>query len=94
MSVAGGENRKTELKEMTTETKLMGFVRRSKIGGALKLSVSQNAFESAERYVTSDGTEYVGMIINLNRLRNLLNGEQEVTAISQIVEGPAAEEAS
>ncbi len=82
------------VEKMTTETKLMGFVRRSNNGGALKLSVSQNAFETAERYVTSDGTEYVGMIINLNRLRNLLSGEQEVTAISQIVDGPAPEKAS
>ena len=79
---------------MTTESKLMGFVRRSRNGGALKVSVNQNAFESAERYHTSDGTEYVGMIINLNRLRNLLNGEQEVTAINQIVDGHAPEKAS
>lgn len=76
---------------MTKETKLMGFVRRSNNGGALKLSVSQKAFEGADRYVTSDGTEYVGMIINLNRLRNILNGEQEVTAINQLTgeESPA-----
>jgi hypothetical protein len=79
---------------MTTESKLMGFVRRSRNGGALKVSVNQNAFESAEKYQTSDGTEYVGMIINLNRLRNLLNGEQEVTAINQIVESAPQEKAS
>jgi hypothetical protein len=79
---------------MTTESKLMGFVRRSRNGGALKLSVNQNAFDTAEKYKTSDGTEYVGMIINLNRLRNLLNGEQEVTAINQIVDSAAPEEAS
>ncbi len=72
----------------------MGFVRRSRNGGALKVSVNQNAFESAEKYQTSDGTEYVGMIINLNRLRNLLNGEQEVTAINQIVESAPQEKAS
>ena len=78
---------------MTTETKLMGFVRRSNNGGALKLSVNQKAFEGAEKYVTSDGTEYVGMIINLNRLRNILNGEQEVTSISQL-SGEVSEEAS
>lgn len=72
----------------------MGFVRRSNNGGALKLSVSQKAFEGADRYVTSDGTEYVGMIINLNRLRNILNGEQEVTAISQLTGEDSPAEAS
>jgi len=76
---------------MRTESKLMGFVRRSRNGGALKVSVAQSAFDSAKRYKTSDGTEYVGMIINLNKLRSLLSGEQEVTSISQIVEGPSSE---
>ncbi len=74
---------------MNPKTKLMGYVRRSRNGGALKVSVSKKAIENAERYKTSDGTEYVGMIINLNKLRSLLSGEQEVTSISQILQVPA-----
>lgn len=70
---------------MSANSTLMGYVRRSRNGGALKVSVSRNAFESAARYRTQDGTEYVGMIINLNKLRSLLSGEQEVAAISQIL---------
>lgn len=70
---------------MSNNSTLMGYVRRSRNGGALKVSVSRNAFENATRYRTQDGTEYVGMIINLNKLRSLLSGEQEVTAISQIL---------
>ncbi len=73
---------------MVVETRLMGYVRRSRNGGAIKLSVARDAFTSAERYKSADGTEYVGMIINLNKLRNLLTGEQEVTAINQLTEGP------
>lgn len=69
----------------------MGYVRRSNNGGALKVSVSEDAFEKAQRYQTQDGKSYVGMIINLNKLRNLLAGEQEVTNISQLVEAPTEE---
>lgn len=76
---------------MTTKSNLMGFVRRSNNGGALKVSVSKDAFESANRYVSSDGSEYVGMIINLNKLRNLLSGDQEVTNICQIFEDSSQE---
>lgn len=64
----------------------MGFVRRSRNGGAIKLSIAQNAFDDARKYRSADGTEYVGMIINLNKLRCLLTGEQEVTAVNQIWE--------
>ncbi|MBN1389033.1 MAG: hypothetical protein JXA22_00140 [Candidatus Thermoplasmatota archaeon] len=74
---------------MVVESRLMGFVRRSRNGGAIKLSIARDAFSSAEKYQSSDGTEYVGMVINLNKLRSLLTGEQEVTAISQLVEAPA-----
>ncbi|MFW3146178.1 MAG: hypothetical protein ACMUIE_05150 [Thermoplasmatota archaeon] len=70
---------------MVVESKLMGFVRRSRNGGAIKVSIAQDAFDSAQRYRSADGTEYVGMIINLNKLRCLLTGEQEVTAVNQLV---------
>ena len=68
------------------ESRLMGFVRRSRNGGAIKLSIANDAFNEADKYTSSDGTEYVGMIINLNKLRTLLTGEQEVTAINQLVD--------
>ncbi len=76
---------------MSQEAKLMGFVRRSRNGGAIKLSIADEAFRTAERYKSADGTEYVGMIINLNKLRTLLTGEQEVTAINQLVNDPTPE---
>ena len=79
---------------MVVKSNLMGFVRRSNNGGALKVSVSKDAFESANRYTSADGTEYVGMIIRLNRLRNILSGEQEVTNICQLLEDGQSEAAS
>jgi hypothetical protein len=89
--LAAVDEQTTEVCKMVVETRLMGYVRRSRNGGAIKLSVARDAFSHAERYKGADGTEYVGMIINLNKLRNLLRGEQEVTAINQLVEGPTPE---
>ncbi|MGA1821812.1 MAG: hypothetical protein ACMUIG_04735 [Thermoplasmatota archaeon] len=76
---------------MEKTSNLMGYVRRSRNGGALNVSVAEEAFEQAERYETADGTKYVGMIINLNKLRNILAGDQEVTNISQLVSEPIEE---
>lgn len=69
---------------MTNETKLMGYVRRSNNGGAIKVSISENAFSDARKYESANGERYVGMIINLNKLRGLLTGERDVTSISQL----------
>ncbi len=66
------------------KSELMGFVRRTKSGKALRLSISTEAFKKAERYTTQDGTEFVPMIINLSRIYQLLEGEKEVTNVSQI----------
>ena len=71
---------------MSTRNDLMGYVRRSNNGGAIKVSVDQDAFNKAERYEGADGKSYVSMVINLTKLRSLLLGEQEVTSISQLIE--------
>jgi hypothetical protein len=71
---------------MTNESKLMGYVRRSNNGGAIKISISESSFTDARKYQSASGERYVGMIINLNKLRSLLSGEREVTSISQIVD--------
>lgn len=68
------------------KSELMGFVRRTESGKALKLSISVDAFNKAERNVTRDGTEFVHMVVNLQRIYQLLEGEKEVTNISQIIE--------
>jgi hypothetical protein len=67
-----------------TKTDLMGFVRKSKNGNALKLSISAEAFEKAQRYTTQDGQEFVAMIIPLARVQQVLDGYKEVTSVSQI----------
>lgn len=63
---------------------LIGYVRRSKGGNALKVNISAHAFEKAQRYMSKNGEEFVGLVVNLDRLREVITGEREVTSICQI----------
>ena len=68
------------------KSELLGYVRRSNNGKALKLSVNADAFNKAERYTTQDGQEYVAMIIRLDSIYQLIEGQKDVTNITQIVQ--------
>ena len=65
---------------------LIGFVRKSKSGNALNLSVSVDAFEKAERYTSSKGGEYVSLVIRLSKLWDLINGRREVISVNQLID--------
>ncbi len=69
-----------------SKSNLVGYVRRSNAGGAVKVSINSDAFSDCETYVTSDGQEYVPLVISLNALNKVLNGERVVTTISQIID--------
>lgn len=71
------ETKKTETKneENTANSMLIGYVRRSNAGGALKLSINTSAF--------ADCSTYVPLIISLNALNKVLSGERAVTTVSQ-----------
>ena len=69
-----------------SKSNLVGYVRRSNAGGAIKVSINSDAFSDCETYVTSDGQEYVPLVISLNALNKDLNGERVVTTISQIID--------
>ena len=73
-----------EMNENEPKSNLVGYVRRSNAGGAIKVSINSDAFSDCETYVTSDGQEYVPLVISLNALNKVLNGERVVTIISQI----------
>ena len=68
-----------------TKSELLGYVRRSNNGKALKISVNAEAFNNAERYTTSDGQEYVAMVIRLDKIYELIEGQKDVTNITQIL---------
>lgn len=80
------EQTKTEAKQMNEETKstLVGYARKSNAGGAIKLSINTSAFSDCATYVTSDGQAYVPLIIPINALQRVLNGERAVTTVTQI----------
>jgi|LGVD01.1.fsa_nt_gb hypothetical protein len=67
------------------ESKLIGYVRKSNNGNALKLNISAEAFEEAQRYTTQDGKEYVNLITNLEKIKEIIDDQREVTSISQIL---------
>jgi len=81
-------NTELEPQEQTTQmnSTLVGYVRRSNAGGALKLSVNASAFADCKTYVTSDGQAYVPLVISLNSLSKILSGERAVTTISQLAD--------
>ena len=63
---------------------LVGYVRKSNAGGALKVSINTSAFGDCSTYVTSDGQAYVPLVISLNALGKVLSGERAVTTLSQL----------
>lgn len=75
--------KKQENQEETKST-LVGYARKSNAGGAIKLSINTNAFSDCATYVTSDGQAYVPLIIPINALQRVLNGERAVTTVTQI----------
>lgn len=68
--------------------RLIGYVRRSNAGGAIKISINKGAFEECTSYTTSDGQEYIPLVISLSALRRVIEGERAVTTVShRIKEG-------
>ena len=82
------KNSKTEenTSEIENKSNLVGYVRKSNAGGAIKVSINSDALSDCNTYVTSDGQEYIPLVISLNALNKVLNGERVVTTISQIVD--------
>jgi len=62
----------------------VGYARKSRNGRALKLDLSLNGFLTANRYTGKDGKEYVGLLINVSKLLDVLEGRSEVIGVNQI----------
>ena len=84
--MARNSKQEKEMNDNGQKSNLVGYVRRSNAGGAIKVSINSDAFSDCETYVTSDGQEYVPLVISLNALNKVLNGERVVTTISQIID--------
>jgi len=68
------------------QTLLVGYVRKSSAGGALKVSINTSAMADCSTYSTSDGQTYIPLVISMNALRKVLDGERTVTTVSQFIE--------
>jgi hypothetical protein len=85
------KNDSTQTNEQTPEASsmtpslLVGYVRRSNAGGAIKLSINSHAFGDCETYATSDGQTYVPLVISLAALRKVIDGARSVTTVSQLL---------
>ncbi|MCH1537613.1 MAG: hypothetical protein L7S48_04330 [Candidatus Poseidonia sp.] len=75
---------KTVNEEVMDNNILVGYVRRSNAGGALKVSINTAAFADCSTYMTSDGQAYVPLVISLAALNKVLDGERAVTTVSQL----------
>lgn len=86
-ALGGGEyvkKTKTVTEEAMDNNILVGYVRRSNAGGALKVSINTAAFADCSTYMTSDGQAYVPLVISLAALNKVLEGERAVTTVSQL----------
>ena len=77
---------KNETNEQDATSMLVGYVRRSGAGGALKVSIDTEAIQACSTYTTSDGRAYAPLVISLRALQRVLDGERAVTTISQLVD--------
>jgi len=68
------------------ESKLVGYIRKSNAGSALKLSIEKQAFMDAEVFSTRDGREYVQLVANIPKITEIISGDREVTSICQLVD--------
>ena len=75
-----------ETNEQDATSMLVGYVRRSGAGGALKVSIDSEAIQACSTYTTSDGRAYAPLVISLRALQRVLDGERAVTTISQLVD--------
>ena len=64
---------------------LVGYIRLSQAGKALNVSINNNALGDCRTYVTSDEQTYTSLVISLDAMRKVINGERIVTTLSQLI---------
>jgi len=69
-----------------TKSELVGYVRKSNCGNALKLAILKSAIDNAQTVEGKDGAEYVSLIMNLSKIRMIIGDEHEVTSVCQLIE--------
>ncbi len=70
--------------EQNANSMLVGFVRKSNAGRAVKLSINTSSFQDCATYVTSDGQTYVQLVISMNALSSIIDGSRAVTSVNHL----------
>lgn len=68
------------------KSELVGYVKKSNNGNALKLKILKSALEDAETVKGIDGTEYISLIMNLSKIKMIISDEHEITSLCQLTE--------
>ena len=69
-----------------TRSELVGYVRKSNAGNALKISILKSAFDNAQTISDKDGDGYVSLIVSLAKIRMIIGDQKEVTSVCQLIE--------
>jgi len=77
---------------MTTKSELVGYVRKTNAGNALKINILKSALDHAKTVEGKDGTEYVSLVMNLSMIKMIIGDEHEVTSVCQLVEDEPEED--
>lgn len=64
---------------------LVGYVRKTD-NGKMKVSLNINALKDCTTYTTSDGQQYVVLVMLTSAIQKIINGERAVSTLSQIIE--------
>jgi len=72
-----------------SEMQLVGYIRQAHngafINGAtITLCIDKKTFNKLTEKRTNDGREYVKLIVNSEKMKEILNGDREVTSIVHI----------
>ena len=83
------KNKTNQMKEEMNDrdddaSRLVGYVRRSRSGHGLRVSINSEAFQACHTYETSDGQSYVPLVLSVAALRRVMEGERAVTTVSQL----------
>lgn len=68
------------------KSELVGYVRKSNAGTALKICLLKEAVDKAKTVEGKDGTQYLSLVVNLSKIKMIIGDEYEVTSVCQLVE--------
>ena len=71
---------------MTTKSTLVGFVRKSKNGRGLRLNISRDTLEGLEGYTSRNGEEYIPLVVNLEKLMDLISEQRDFVTLNHLAE--------